>query len=180
MSLSFLELSERFGAWCWMENASFELLGGWVQSESLASAKIQFHSHSMRLGAHGRKLFELLPEIAGSNPENLVKPRIETAIEFVAEAAKLSSTAQRMGVAYALMSSRKAVAYRNYLASATPISEMPSIRAIAAVLADEEKDLGSGIAIWESIRKVGSAAAEAVEAISRFEAIIKQSDPFAF
>jgi hypothetical protein len=145
--MKLIEASYRIGNIAWSQATSFEIVGSWVTSESNANAKLQFFSQALRQGRHAKSLVALLPKIADLSPEDFLLPESSKVSELFDGLRGLVTTQERLTGLYLELMPMNLISLRNFLADSKPISDMPFIRQVAEVLADEEQDLGSGLSL---------------------------------
>lgn len=145
-----LETARTVGAWAWRRARSSEVMGSWIAGTEEPEAAIVLFSHSRRKAGHAVSLAGLLPSIAGSPAASFVAPGPGDA-EMVEALAGAETTRDRLAVLYGSVQQREIEDLRSFLAHSSPRASMPVIRAVAGVLADEEKDLASGQALCAAL-----------------------------
>ena len=152
-TMDLLDATRFIGSWCWRQARAFEVVGDWVRSETDPEVKIQFFSHSRRKGGHAQLLAALLPAIAGSDPAAFAQPTPGDAeLIGLLEGARTGDTQARLVALYEDLAPREIGEIRQFLGRCSPVASMPAIRAAAAVLADEEQDLRTGLALLARVR----------------------------
>ncbi|HUY86740.1 MAG TPA: hypothetical protein VMU77_06465 [Acidimicrobiales bacterium] len=144
------------GAWSWSAARTFEVVGNWVRDEPDPEVKIQFFAHSRRRGAHSISLAGLLPIIAGSDPADWIAPIDDRDPALFESMARLDGTLERLGSLYEELLPREIAEYRGFLSSSYSLADMPAIRIVAAIMADQQQDLQVGTMLTGVITSVAS------------------------
>jgi hypothetical protein len=86
-SFTFAENARLLGAYAWIEQRLFELLGGWIATEPVPEVRIVFDVHGRQHGWHAQLFADLVPSVDGSDPADLIKAPGQGVVALFAEAA---------------------------------------------------------------------------------------------
>lgn len=133
------------GAYQWIEQRMFEILGGWVASEPIAEARLVFDVHSQQHAWHAELWADRLPVLDAVDPRTLtVTPSVEVDRLLVALAGGTPGTGaaaggtllRLVGVARVVLP-RLVAGYGLHLRRAAPVADGPVVRCLRLVLRDE-------------------------------------------
>ncbi len=107
-----LETSKRFGAYSWLEQRLFQVLGAWAGDEADHNLAVMFDDHARRHSWHASVWFDRLPELSNVDSERLVRPPSPQLASLLDELVGLTDPLDRLVAAYEVVVTRLAVAYR--------------------------------------------------------------------
>ncbi len=148
-----LAAAARLGAYCWVEQQLFSLLGGWVTDVPEAEVKLVVAELAEHAGWRARRWHELLPT-APPGPDALV-----AAAEGVAAAVGAAATVaggpdrtlEKLAVAHRVLLPRLAAALRAHLDWAPAVSEPATRRVLGIALDDVTADWLLGERVLQSV-----------------------------
>ena len=152
------------GEYRWIEQALYEIVGGWVRDMPLAGVQVHLDAQSMRHAWHAELWADRLPVLTGAEPDRLSVPSATTAALFAAlvgisppstvpgstwppadeEPTDRPGALPRLAGLYRVLLPRLVTSYRRHLLAASPVTDAPVIRALQLVLNDEIEDWHSG------------------------------------
>ncbi|HUC37303.1 MAG TPA: hypothetical protein VMR97_09285 [Acidimicrobiales bacterium] len=136
-ALGLAEQARLVGAYEWVEQRLFEVLGSWVGTEVSEPARVLFDLHSQQHAWHAELFAERLPVLSGVDRDSLCAapgPELETALELVGAA---GGTLLRVGGVGRLVLPRLVATYGLHLQRAVQVADAPLARALRLVLRDE-------------------------------------------
>jgi hypothetical protein len=170
MTRSFEAAARRIGRYCWIEMRAFETLGAWSGSVPEPDVAATLATHSRQHGWHAELWHDLLPVIgeapgpSGPPPSAKSGERGVEADRYIeapsagwgavtdalAEPAAPEQTIEKLVGAYRVLLPRTVTAYRGHLATASPLSDGPTIRALELVLSDQVRHWHDGEALVQA------------------------------
>jgi hypothetical protein len=170
MTRSFEAAARRIGHYCWIEMRAFETLGGWSGSVPEPDVAATLATHSRQHGWHAELWHDLLPVIGEapgpSGPAQSAKsgqdrveadryveapsPALVAVTDALAEPAAPELTLEKLVGAYRVLLPHTVTVYGRHLATASPISDGPTIRALQLVLADQVNQWREGEALVQA------------------------------
>jgi hypothetical protein len=144
-ALSLVELARMVGGYRWVEFRLFEVLGGWVASESQPEARLMFDVQSRHHAWHAQLWADRLPSVDGVVDPDLVTvapgPGPEELFATLGgvrggEPGGGGTLLRLVGLARVVLP-RLACGYALHLRRAVPVSDSPVIRALRLALRDE-------------------------------------------
>lgn len=134
----------------WLELRCFEILGGWVASTPEPEVKLLFARQSHHHAWHAELFERVRPTASGLDVthHDEAHPRWTGVL---AELEALTTTADRLAGAFAVLLPTKLAEYERWLAEADPVRDAPLRRWLGFVLSDEHADLVEGRGVAEHI-----------------------------
>lgn len=144
--LSLVESARMLGAYRWIEFRLFEVLGGWVATESDPDARLFFDAQSKQHAWHSELWAERIPVVDGLVDVDQVSvapgPGVEHLLGTISGAAGPEhggGTLMRLVAMARVISPRLVSGYRSHLMNAREVTDAPVIRALRLVLTDESE-----------------------------------------
>ena len=146
-ALGLEESAARIRSYLWVEERTFEVLGGWVPTVPEHRVKAVLAAQSRVHGWHAELWRERLPAPAGMPVDRLVAPphgRLAPFLDALAGRGAPTGTVERLTAAYEVLLPAKIAAYGSHLARASAVADGATCRWLRLVIADEQADLASG------------------------------------
>jgi len=144
VSTTLFEAAHVIGAYAWLEERLFEVLGGWVATVAEPEVKLRLAADSHHHAWHASLWRERLPELRELAGTEFVVPAGEQEAAFVAALAASATTLERLVGVYRVVLPRQVARYSCHRAQASTVTDGPTIRALDLVLADELTDWRAG------------------------------------
>lgn len=135
------EAAQRVGELAWVEQRLFEVLGAWAASTPEPGLKVVLATQSRLHGDHVLTLTAVLPDTRDHDPEALVAP---PAVDPTAALDGLAERDERLRTLLDEVLPAHLGALERFVADASPISDGPARRAVAAVLDEDRAAAESG------------------------------------
>jgi hypothetical protein len=137
-------VARRLGAYCWVEQQVFAVLGGWVPDIAEPDAKVLVAEHAEHAAWRAQRWFELLPTAPPGADALIAAPTgVGEAIAAVFELGDgPARTATKLCLAHQVLMPALLVAYTAHAGWASATTEASSSRLLAIVA----RDLGSDVA----------------------------------
>jgi hypothetical protein len=156
------------GAYCAIERRLFELTGAMAtEAEMPTEAQVYLDSLSAEHAWHAELWADRLPVVAGIDAQALVVVP-GPAGEVLEEVAKAPSAEGLAGL-FRVVLPRLVASYTHHEATASPVSEPPTLRALRLVLRDEVESLVTGEALVQGLLGTPEAVAAAGKTVVRLE-----------
>jgi hypothetical protein len=192
MTRSLEAAARRIGHYCWIEMRAFETLGGWSASVPEPDVAATLATHGRQHGWHAELWHDLLPVIGeASGPSRAAgsaksgKRRLEAdryveapnaalvaVTDALAEPAAPELTLEKLVGAYRVLLPHSVTVYRRHLATASPISDGPTIRALQLVLADQLNHWRDGEALVQAQLRSDAEVERAASYQARLETLL--------
>ncbi len=155
------------GAYRWIEQALFEVLGSWVADIAIPAVQIHLDAQASRHAWHAELWADRLPVLAGVDPDGLTRPP-QPALDVLSLLAGSTAPPQvgtpgrswppavaedavggpaalpRLAGLYRVVLPRLVVSYGAHLRATSEVADQPVVRALRLVLADEIEDWQEG------------------------------------
>jgi hypothetical protein len=145
----------RIGAYCWVEQQLFGLLGGWVTEIGAPDAKVLVAEHAEHAAWRAQRWFELLPTAPPGADVLVVAP--SGVGDLVARVAGLASgqdrTATKLCLAHQVLMPALLVAYAAHAGWASTTSEASTARLLAIVGPNLGADVVQGQRVLAGLRE---------------------------
>ena len=138
------DTARRIGRARWLERRCFELLGGWVVSTPEPEAKLLFARQSHHHAWHAELFERVLPAANGFSGDATTAPPPTGWAALLDDVSTLSSTADRLVAAYAVVLPAKLDEYERWRDDADAVQDAPLLRWLRFVVTDEHADLAEG------------------------------------
>lgn len=133
----------RLGHYAWLERRMFEALGGWAAAAPEPAVRVLCDRHARQRAWHASLWQDRLPVLADVDRASLIAApngAWSDGLTFLAA----PESARFLAGAYRVVGTHQRDTYRAHLASASPVSEGPTIRALELVLADQDRQASEG------------------------------------
>ncbi len=141
-----------------LEQATFELLGGWVSSVPEPGARVLLAEHALHHAWHAGIWRERVPEavgldVAGVELAGGPQPLVAT---LLADVAALSGggrtdTVERLTAACVVLAGDREAAYEALRLACSPASDGPVLRALTLVTDDQRRDRAEAMALLAAL-----------------------------
>jgi hypothetical protein len=153
------------GAYRWVENALFKMLGDWVTDTPVAAVQVHLDGQSLRHAWHAELWADRLPAVAGFDPEAFTVPSAQSAVavafltgeplgpsdpsgddlEELGDEAARPGVLPRLAGLYRVVLPRLVTTYGRHVRAVTgSAADGPVVRALTLVLNDEIDDWHAG------------------------------------
>lgn len=137
-----------------LEQATFELLGGWVSSVPEPAARVLLAEHALHHAWHARLWRERVPEavgldLAGGQMSDGPQPLIVTLLARVAELSGEGpvNTVDRLTATSVALAGDRAAAYEAVRLACSPASDGPVLRVLTLVTEDQRRHRAEAVAL---------------------------------
>jgi hypothetical protein len=159
----------RLGHDCWWQSRLFEVVGGWVPSETDLTAKLLFGRQCAHFAWRAEQWHDRLPELRELHREAFVVAPNRSGSAVVEALAASSGTVERLAGLYRVVLPRLVTSYERHLAAASPATDGPIVRALQLVLNDEIEDWHAGERLVERLMTRPHDVAAVHEFLQRLE-----------
>jgi hypothetical protein len=171
---SLVEAAGVVGGYVWLEERLFETLGAWVPSVAEPEVKLHVAADSHHHAWHASLWRPLLPALAEMDGEQFVAPRgpgVGALVTALQPSASPTTIDKVVGL-YRVVLPRLVTRYQRHLATASSVTDGPTIRALQLVVADELADWRRGEALVQGLLMSPEAVRSASEAQARLETLL--------
>ncbi len=137
VALPLADAARILGAYQWVEQRLFEVLGEWVALEADPVARLLFDSASQQHGWHAELFAEHLPRLDHMDPALLVVPPSAEVDGLLLGLGEAGGTLHRLVALGRVLLPRLVAGYSHHLGGAVPVTDAPVIRALRLVLRDD-------------------------------------------
>ncbi len=164
-------VAARLGAYCWVDQQLFAVLGSWVADIGEPDAKAMVAEHGEHAAWRAQRWFELLPTAPPGAQALVTAPPglAEVMSELPGTVGGPDRTAAKLLVAYRVLLPRLATALRAHLDWSPAISEGAVRRLLEISLADVLADAVAGARLLEVLTDAPNALGEGHSAAARVD-----------
>ncbi len=137
VALALEDAARMLGAYQWVEQRLFEVLGEWVGVEGDPVARLLFDSASQEHGWHAQLFGEHLPRLDHVEPALLIVPPSAEVDGLLLSLGEAGGTLHRLVALGRVMLPRLVAGYGRHLEHAVAVTDAPVIRALRLVLRDD-------------------------------------------
>ncbi len=185
VALTLVESARLLGCYRWVEQRLFEVLGGWVVTETEPEARLLFDVQSRHHAWHAQLWEERIPEVEGVvDPDLLTVAPDEGVAELLSTLGGVQGsdeggggTLVRLVGLARVVSPRLACGYGYHLSRAVSVSDGPVIRALRLALRDEIEDWQAVELVVQSLIRRPHDVAVVTAHQQRLEALVVGSGP---
>jgi hypothetical protein len=145
--------ARRLGAYCWVEQQVFALLGAWVADIAEPDAKVLVAEHAEHAAWRAQRWFELLPTAPPGADALVVAPAgVQAAVDAAVElGGAAASTATKLCLAHQVLLPALLVAYTAHEGWASATAEASVLRLLAVVRRDLGADVVQGLRLLAAL-----------------------------
>jgi len=177
-SFDVAENARRIGAYAWIEQALFEVLGTWVATVPEPEVTLLLGTHCHHHAWHAQMWRDRLPDLAELDPDRLTAPANPAVARFVtalAEPAPLRSTVEQLVGVYRVLLPRLVAAYSVHADATSPVTDAPTARILRLVLADDHDQWRDGELLLQSLIASPDDARRAADRHAELESIMVEA-----
>jgi hypothetical protein len=176
-TLGLHQVSALLGAYCAIERRLFELTGSLAtEAEMLPEIGVYLDSLSAEHAWHAELWADRLPVVSGVDAQALVV--VPEAARGVLDGSAAGGQLERLAALLRVVLPRLIASYARHEASASPVSERPTLRALRLVLRDEVEALVAGESLVQRLLGTPEAVAAAGQTVVRLETGLAEAGVF--
>ena len=163
----------RLGAYCWVEQRLFGLLGAWSTAVEEPDAKAMVAEHAEHAAWRALRWHELLPTAPpGAEALVVVPEAVEAVFADGGPLDGIDGTPARLAVAHRCLLPRLLAAYTAHLDWAEPLTEATTRRLLEMAIGDLATDLRHGERLLQALAADPAAVEGLSEAVARVETAV--------
>lgn len=176
--LSLEQTAARLGAYAWLQERLFEVVGGWAATVPEAEVRVVLGVHADHHAWHARMWRERIPRVHIFDADALVAPA-PGADAVVGALRAAEGTVERLAGAYRAVVPALVAAFGEHRRSASPLADGPVVRALELAGRDLVADWTEGDALLRSLVRTADDVARAADATRTVEELLVGSGPTA-
>lgn len=176
-SIGIFEQARMVASYGFIEQRLFELLGGWVESESRNEARLFFDVQSQQHAWHAQLFEDRLPALEGLDAEKATAGTLTAVEEVLEQLAAQTETLVRLAGLGRLVLPRLVTGYTIHTERAAAVADASLVRSLRLVLSDEREAWHSCEELIETLFEEGAKTEELARQVGGLEDVLVPAGP---